>query len=295
MKHALALYGADALDKHAHFARLLNKLDLDASDGEMEDEEGQVEALVDHTPWHSTSARSGNERGDADDEHGENDKAEGSSLEPLSLLRTIFPPFTNPPLSNVHSEYETDSVDPSVYMPWPSSSLLSTATEPPQDEDLLPLETDENALSAELVDDDTIDKLDRQQDAEGMEALWARIDVKSSQVPAGAAGQGQGAGDHPIAEEYPESSRTSGRPPLKRKRKDQDGSREKSLGGGNAESGAVENRDQDDADADAAETVAPKRARRKKGTAHISQRRLMYAEPDPDGRTKSSVYVLDSD
>ena len=57
-----------------------------------------------------------------------------------------------------------------------------------------------------------------------------------------------------------------------------------------------DSRNEDD-DPDAVEEVAPRggRKKRKRGTAYLSEQQLKYQEPDPDGRIKSAVYVLDSD
>ncbi len=291
VKHALALCGVESLSKRAHFARLLQKLDLD-EDEETEDEDRQPQHPVSPGLNHDVIAA----EVEVEDVGDDDDEDTRLPLEPLPLLRMIFPPFMNSPSSGLHFGDAPDSLDPSVYMPWPSSSLLSTASEPPRDEDLLPEELDEGELTRELIEDKTLEWDDNNVDKQGQEALWVRV----GRIVAGPASTAE----QPMTEEKPEPScgRAAERPPRKRRRK-------ASEKGERKDDGSADERDveaellgdatnADDDDPDAVEEITPHGARKKRkrgGTTYLSQHQLRFEEPDPDGRIKSAVYVLDSD
>ncbi|KAI0770015.1 hypothetical protein C8Q74DRAFT_866300 [Fomes fomentarius] len=295
VKHALALFGAESLSKRAHFARLLQKLDLEEDeDEETEDEDRQSQHPVSAGLDDDVIAAEVEVEDVCDD--GSDVEDTRLPLEPPPLLRMIFPPFMHSPSSGLHFGDAPDELDPSVYMPWPSSSLLSTASEPPRDEDLLPEELDEGELTRELTEDKTLEWDDNNVDKQGQEALWVRV----GRIVAGPASTAE----KPMAEEKPEPScgRAAERPPRKRRRK-------ASENGERKDDGSADERDveaellgdatnADDDDPDAVEEAAPRGARKKRklgGTTYLSQHQLRFQEPDPDGRIKSAVYVLDSD
>ncbi|KAI0632237.1 hypothetical protein C8Q77DRAFT_1074273 [Trametes polyzona] len=288
VKHALALFGADTLDKRSHFASLLEKLGLDdACDevevGEEEDREGDASPPSSpEIPLHIAM-----EDDDAQELPAVADHIE-THLKPLSSLRMIFPPFCNPNVAAPSSSSHDDAlVDPSVYMPWPSSSLLSTSSEPPREEDLVPEEIDEVALAAELLEDQNIDKEDHLRDLAEEDELWRRFGGRHMfNIPSGSA--------EPKIEP-PEAAQR----PRKRKRKGRPKGRSKSVRIEEAAEGGEGDED-DDAGEQAAPGGKPRARSRKgknkgKGTAHLKEDQLRFMEPDPNGRIKSSVYVLDSD
>ncbi|RDX53419.1 hypothetical protein OH76DRAFT_1462287 [Lentinus brumalis] len=308
VKHALALYGADSLDKSAHFKGLLRKLGLDGGEEEAEEEEDPPEeddALDELEDRPDGTSHDAEESAQVAEDGG----ATSSPLEPLSLLRTIFPPFMNPPMSGLHVGDALDSLDPSVYMPWPPSSLLSTS-EHPADETLLPEEEDETAYTRELEEDKALDRVDVHKEAEVEKSLWARVAGEEPVPPTGA-----------VKPARSQPSRSKERAPRKRKRQsvDADGSRQQGTDGGSASERAVEAGLLGE-DTDVVEKVVPRgrpkkkalaraqqgedaalvelRARRKKkalAKGSMSDKQLLFQAPDPNGRIKSAVYVLDSD
>ena len=98
VKHALALYGADSLNKSAHFKGLLRKLDLDDNLEEADAEgEGEDEALDEPQPTSNGALHFEGEL------VAENQDAVPLPFAHMSLLRTIFPPFMNFPTSGLHA------------------------------------------------------------------------------------------------------------------------------------------------------------------------------------------------
>ena len=103
VKHALALYGADSLNKSAHFKGLLRKLDLDDNleEAECEDEDvlrsQEDEALDEPQPTSNDGLHFEGEL------VAENEDAVPLPFAHMSLLRTIFPPFMNFPTSGLHA------------------------------------------------------------------------------------------------------------------------------------------------------------------------------------------------
>ncbi|EIW59330.1 uncharacterized protein TRAVEDRAFT_71439 [Trametes versicolor FP-101664 SS1] len=278
VKHALTLFGADSLDKRSHFAGLLNKLGLD----EERDKQEVLEVSDDESPEHDEVEEEEATSGDIE--------ASRTPLEPLSALRMIFPPFfnPNPPASGSGTRIDEhpDPLDPSVYMPWPSSSLLATSSEPPREEDLLPDNIDEVALAAELLADGEIEKEDTLRDTEEENALWKRFGGRPAR---GALPTGGGAGD---IEPKLEPSAEGGEAP-RRTRKRRAPSKSVRI----VEDGADANSDADGQASDTAQRrVRPRKGKRQgKGTAHLNEDQLRFMEPDPNGHIKSSVYILDSD
>ncbi|KAI8978759.1 hypothetical protein BD414DRAFT_494305 [Trametes punicea] len=304
VKHALALYGADSLDKRAHFAGLLKRLALDHSDGAGdedgtgdEDRTGNEDGAVESNGYNSEET---SERPSSPDmlfragaapnrQRAPTDEILNAEHvpQPLSALRMIFPPLFNIPYTGQNEDHEgMIAPDPAAYMPWPSSSLLAVSAEPPLEEDLLPETTDEGALVAELLEDDDIDKDDRAREAEEENALWLRFGGNPAAALVTNASGDAAAGDS--AEEKPLVTSASEKPSRKRKRKRRPRGRSKS---------AVVGNDQGDEHDGVQESTAERRVRRKRGrgTAHLNEDQLRFMEPDPNGRIKSSVYVVDSD
>lgn len=289
------LYGAESLDKRAHFDRLLRKLDFDDD----EDEAGTTSRQRQDVPEPSYSHHS-----DEAEEIHEEDEGEANErgLEPLSLLRTIFPPLFNP-LSRP-SRDGSMSVNSSFYMPWPPSSRVSGDGEPSSDEDLLPETLDEKVLVDELLEERLLEKWDRHRDIEGERALWARVNAKDPHPNLAADTVDSDLEDFVVDNEQPETAVIPEQPRRKSKRKRKEADIEPSAKAGTSrskdEEGAhtVERSGETIADApmdvEEREIVAPKRRRvaSKKG---LSQKALSYMQPGTNSRIKSSVYVLDSD
>lgn len=191
-------------------------------------------------------------------------------MQPLSLLRTIFPPFMNPPSSGLHAGEESRSLDESIYMPWPSSSLLSTASEPPRDEDLIPEDFDEDALAHELAEEQRLGYQDHARDIQVEKELWTRM----GRVMPGAA-DASVPEEPPVVDDEPEPARTrshaSSRPPRKRRRlakaEEAEGvpSRRGQSRGGTADERDVEAELlREEGETDAIEEVAPRAPRKRK-------------------------------
>ncbi|KAI0754820.1 hypothetical protein C8Q80DRAFT_1266377 [Daedaleopsis nitida] len=316
VKSALTLYGADSLSTRSHFNGLLRKLDLEEDgDADVNEQANGNDARDNHDmDDHAAPDVAAHTDGNC-----VKDETADISFQPLSCLRTIFPPFINPPSSGLHVGDSSGSIDPSTYMPWPSSILLSSAAEPKEDgdededededdPDLLSDESDREELARELHHENALDHEDRLYDAEVERALWKR----SGMLPSAAANlaAAQPAHDDASHARAPDQS-----PPRKRQRKtrgDEPVARELRHGGVTADerdveaelfddAGADEDEDYDDGedevemvekDASAASSAGKKR---KMGSARVSQQSLWYRKPNPHGRIKSAVYVLDSD
>ncbi|KAI0667637.1 hypothetical protein C8Q78DRAFT_1081943 [Trametes maxima] len=290
VKHALAIYGADALDKSTRFAdllvRLAREVTLEAVDG-VEDQEGDNddnESIVSLPEVPTVSPHQEGSIADHDEVPIDDAVHDGLPLEPLSVSRMIFPPFVDPlfPVSQDDNEDGLGALDPAVYMPWPSSSLLSASAEPPCEEDLLPETMDKGELQSELLEDENIDKEDSLREAAEEKMLWARIGGKRKHVSAPV-----GSDLDPKPDPEPEDS-----PPRKRKRKGKPRGRSKNVA--TAEEGSGEEAGGGEP---AGKKARPSRTTRgkTKGTAYLNEDQLRFMEPDPNGRIKSAVYVIDSD
>ncbi|KAM5535004.1 hypothetical protein V8D89_011377 [Ganoderma adspersum] len=294
VKQALMLYGAESLDKRAQFGRLLRKLDLNDDEDEAKATNDQHRDVPNPTPSHHTD--------NAEEVLEEDvDEADELPLEPLSLLRTIFPPLSNP-LSRPSKDGLT-AVDSSVYMPWPSSRIPGDG-ESSSDEDLLPETLDEKLLVDELFEERQLEKWDRHRDIEGEKALWARVNAKDPHPNFAADTVDSDLEDLAVDNEQPEPVAVpeQSQRKLKRKRKEADTeppAEASALRGKDKEGAhAVERNGGTTADApmdvDEPEVVAPKR-RRVANKGGLSQKSLLYMQPGANSRIKSSVYVLDSD
>ncbi|KAI0763573.1 hypothetical protein BD413DRAFT_495121 [Trametes elegans] len=292
VRRAITLHGADHLNKRAHFARLFKELGLDEPNGTGADQEDNEDVEGGDMPGASPSKVSSYIDPEGADERGvlpDSAQEDDPPFKPLSPLRMIYPPIIDLPSYGPRNDDDAAALDPSTYMPWPSSSLLSNSSEPLREEDLLPETVDEVALVAELRDDENIEKEDHLRDLEEEKRLWARFGGK----PGGPADHGATQGD--VKQEPVPCTKTV---PLKRKRKVRPKKRAKEAeqsdeAAGDAGSGAGEG----GTDRTEQEEATGRRVRRRKGkgTAHMNEDQLRFMEPDPSGRIKSSVYVLDSD
>ena len=300
VKHALALYGADSLDKHSHFAELLGEYGQTESEEEEEVAEQSEDRKPVAPPAHRTRTREATPLADAED------PAADSPLQPLPVLRSIFPPFIYFPSSSAARGHASDPTLAAAYMPWPSSSLLATAPEPPTDDDLLPTTFDADAEEEELQEEDALDKEDQIVAARAQKALWDRVSA-SAGVDTGEQGRavtsGDGGGERPVV--------ARGRPPRKRKSPEEDGEDEGASRKSAEEGGSPEPKDAgESADADASagpgaqgeteEAKVPPQTRgrprkRYKTTRFMTQEQLMFTEPNKSSKIKSSVYVHSSD
>ncbi len=294
------LYGAESLDKRAHFARLLSKLGLDNGEDETEaiDEERQEASG-------GPPAASSHDAGDAEEEL-EKDPAEDDEeadrllLEPLSLIRTIFPSVSNP-LSRASKDAST-AVDPSVYMPWPPSTRIPSDAVLSPDEDILPETLDEKLLVDELLEERQLEKWDRHRDIEGERALWTRVNAENPHPHIAADIVDSDFEDFAIEDEQPKAVVIREPPLRKRKRKEVDAEAAVEVDTSRAEDAEGRNLGERKGamaadvpmDLDHLEGTAPKR-RRMARKGKLSQEALLYMQPGVDSRIKSSVYVLDSD
>ncbi|EED77351.1 predicted protein [Postia placenta Mad-698-R] len=148
----------------------------------------------------------GDEPSDAKDEDGNigDDEAESKLLSAQSLHRTIFRPFMRLPSSVRSGPNSADVQYTSAYMPYP---LPSTSAEPFREEELMPEDTDTDALLEELVQEEKLDKRDREVDRIYEKDLWHKF---NSREATWSAGENQDSGDEPDE-----------RAGNKRKRKDQ--------------------------------------------------------------------------
>ncbi|KAI0657307.1 hypothetical protein C8Q70DRAFT_919762 [Cubamyces menziesii] len=296
VKHALALLGADSFDKRAHFAGLLKKLDLEQEgDGGGEDASGDESDGEAHSnDDQAEPSQLAPEELDGSERPIEEVESSEPALPPLSLLRTVFTPFVNLPTSSTPSGSATYAPDPATYMPWPPSSALFASSEPTPEDELLPETIDEGALVAELLDDENIDKEDRLLEQAEQNALWLRFGENGAPtVVAAATSDPKDASD--AVDGRPQAvhaDAASQKPVLKRKRKPR--GRSKSVGV--TTEGAESDRGDGEGEGTGERRVRRKHAKGKgKGTAHLNEDQLRFMEPDPNGRIKSSVYVLDSD
>ncbi|KAH9933157.1 uncharacterized protein BXZ73DRAFT_46610 [Epithele typhae] len=146
VKHALTLYGAEFLDKDAHFAGLLASFDSPS------DEDDAQFPVSDH----GSCSRSVD---DNDPETGTVDEGSTASSS-LSLLRTIFPPIYHLP-SSIHpsdpKSTAADGVVPATFMPWLAAPAVG---EPPHEDDLLSVDFPQQDMEAELDEEDELDAAD---------------------------------------------------------------------------------------------------------------------------------------
>nr|VWP01067.1 G-patch domain-containing protein [Ganoderma boninense] len=289
VKQAIMLYGAESLDKSAHFARLTKKLGLDVNEDEAETAGEDGQRVPDAAP---------HDQLDEEQEVLEEDGGEAGAvaLEPLSLLRTILPPLSNP--LSMSSKDALSAVNPSVYLPFPPSSRIFGDGALSSDEDLLPETLDEKLLVEELLEERQLEKWDRHHDIEGESALWARVNAKNPHPGLVVNTVDSDIEDSGAADEESEPEALPEQPQRKSKRKRKDAKagalRGEEVEGGNA--GKRDGATATDVPMNVGEpgAVAPKR-RRVTGKGGLSQKSLLYMQPGANSRIKSSVYVLDSD
>ncbi len=154
-------------DRRRHFANLLERLDLEPNPEGSDDEDEVTSIGHDHI---DDEAQPSDDNGDAIQE-----KDIPQVTESLSLHRTIFPPFIRLPAST--SSPSTPSTAPSSYLPWLSSSTGIAMNDGP--EDLLESETDEEALEAELADEEQLDEQDHAEEEAYEKRLWNMFDPSS--------------------------------------------------------------------------------------------------------------------
>lgn len=289
VEHALALYGADSLDKKAHYQRLLDSVDSD-DDDDVEKDVDQDEAVEDGIEeagtldWDEDEDQGGNDaegdeakddggREDEVDEDEEEEEEEDELLDHdpswprhLSLLRTIFSPLVYPHMRGDPTTFSRSALpDPSFYLPWPPETLNLTAAQSGSNDELLEEERDDtvDAIAAE----EALDKADASRDHVLQETLWSRVDksrIKQSPPP-----DAQLLG-------HESDAKANVRRGRKRSRW-----------------AAVRSAPDTETEGEDGDPVRKKKKTKKKG--HLGERTLRYQEPDPNSRIKSSVYVLDSD
>ncbi|KAH9891767.1 hypothetical protein C8Q73DRAFT_775303 [Cubamyces lactineus] len=294
VKQALALLVADTLDKRAHFAGLLKKLSLDEKDDEGDPGANGNESDNDAQSNDALGPEEPSQQEEMDESERPTDEVENGepSLPPLSLLRTVFAPFVNISTSGTQRDNATHAPDPATYMPWPPSSALFGSSELIPADELLPETIDEGALLAVLLDDENIDKEDRLYEQAVQDALWLRFGEKGAPTAAAAATSGAvDAGRTVDASQAVPIDGTQQQPTLKRKRRPR--GRSKSLGV--VTDGAGSDWDDGEREGTTEHRLRKKAKGKGKGTAHLNEDQLRFMEPDPNGRIKSSVYVLDSD
>ncbi|KAI0821185.1 hypothetical protein BC629DRAFT_1459077 [Irpex lacteus] len=165
--HALSMLTERKYDRRQHFANLLERLDLEYNSEGSADED-EVNSIGRNNP--DDEAQPSNDNSD-----GVQEQHIPSVTESLSLHRTIFPPFIRLPASGPSPS--TSSAAPSSYLPWLSSSTGIAMNDGP--EDLLESETDEEALKAELADEEQLDEQDHAEEEAYEKRLWNMFDPSS--------------------------------------------------------------------------------------------------------------------
>lgn len=286
MRHALALYGADSLGKRTHFGKLLKDFDYSSDECDNDVDNGNGDDAGRSLAPSTRCARGRATSPEAEAVPGSRAESSTLPLEPLPLLRSVFPPF-------FHLPSAASASTEAAYMPWPSSSLLATGAEPPREEELLPDEYDSGAEEAEVLEDDVLDRADQAAEKQALEALWARVGRSGNEDEGDGASKKKG------------KEKAQAAPCRKRKAQEESSRESANEGGSDEEAGEGE-----DADAEAdtgrgkrkgakAGTGARARGRprkRRKTTKFLTQDQLMFVEPGRDSRSriKSSVYVHSS-
>lgn len=217
VEHALSMMSSSRLSKRSHFKGLLGRLGIepqeDSEAGGARERESQKDvhskrrqqqqsSQSDHSESDSSSSGTdededdcddGDEPSDAKDEDGNigDDEAESKLLSAQSLHRTIFRPFMRLPSSVRSGPNSADVQYTSAYMPYP---LPSTYAEPFREEELMPEDTDTDALLEELVQEEKLDKRDREVDRIYEKDLWHKF---NSHEATWSAGENQDSGDEP--------------------------------------------------------------------------------------------------
>ncbi|KAI0087096.1 hypothetical protein BDY19DRAFT_299970 [Irpex rosettiformis] len=153
VSHALSLLTEKTYDRRQHFANLVKCLNLESDSDSSENAEDT----------HASTRRSASIN-NADD-YVEPD-FDSRYTAPIPLRRTIFPPFVR--FSNASPIPSTSHVLHSH--PLGTTSLPYDTNG--HDEELLPSETDEEGLEAELADEEELDEHDHEQEASYENRLW---------------------------------------------------------------------------------------------------------------------------
>ncbi|KAI0917108.1 hypothetical protein AcW1_007610 [Taiwanofungus camphoratus] len=208
VEHALSLMGCGDLSKRTHFESLLHRLDLEAKSGGEDNEggiapaqsrskeilkDGRKRARLTGSNLSSRLEDSGTEIDDAEDDtdlemnlqnedededEDEDKTSDNNEILPvrnLPLHRAIFAPFIRLPPYMSSSGGPSEIVDPLSYMPWPEATLSSDSMEPIPDDELVVKETDVDALLAELLDEEELDKRDQMVEDIYEKGLWAKF------------------------------------------------------------------------------------------------------------------------
>ncbi|THG95358.1 hypothetical protein EW026_g6283 [Hermanssonia centrifuga] len=164
--HALSLCGADHLNKKAHFQGLLDELDEDESGHDTDSDE---EAEVADAEINSARHDSTDEENEIDQLHEDYNEPPSDILAPLPLHRLIFPPFIPLP----YSLQSSSSSSVLSYLPWATGLSLDI---PDDEDDLEPVEIDEDGLNAEFQEEEELDSLDRTSGQNHEKRLWEEFE-----------------------------------------------------------------------------------------------------------------------
>ncbi|KAL6303903.1 hypothetical protein BKA93DRAFT_826313 [Sparassis latifolia] len=194
VEHALMMMYSERPSKKAHFKGLLDRLDIAVeSAAESDEEEDLVRSKgtknvdskggkrerrppVSRSDDSSSPSQPEDNDSDADADEGRADAAQLIGPPHLSLHQTIFTPFVRlPSFTPLPSVGYSAPTDPSLFMPCPTSTLLSGTAEPPVDEELMPCVTRGDTLMAELLEDEELEKHDSMEDEQHEKRLWSKF------------------------------------------------------------------------------------------------------------------------
>ncbi|KAJ3554760.1 hypothetical protein NM688_g2943 [Phlebia brevispora] len=182
--HALSLLGVEVRSKREHFQRLLDSCsdDEDESDDDSDDSATppQTKGKAKRSRVSIPAAATDPEAPSVDDSDDEESEGHVGSL---PIHRLVFPPLFRLPTS-LQPSHPDPSQSLLTHIPW-----ARTAPEADEDEDLLPLETDEEALEEELKEEAELDDRDRAVEASHEQGLWEKFGEQSA--PATSTRQGK--------------------------------------------------------------------------------------------------------
>ncbi|TFK45734.1 hypothetical protein OE88DRAFT_1740007 [Heliocybe sulcata] len=185
--HALELMGVRHVDKEPVFQKLLDRCDT-AIDGKAKAMDRWKKKRNDH------AGASKQKQADAEADHAQEDE-DHSGLADEGMASTVAREMGVSPVllpSSLHREVYA----PTVRLPYGASQtrLSRHPKDAGSDDDcLMPSETDEEALQAELQEEEEVDKMDRAAEEEYEKGLWGQMDVDSDGGDSERADEGYGA------------------------------------------------------------------------------------------------------
>lgn len=179
--HASSLLGLSITNKKTHFQHLLEEFQTVDSSESSDDDSEQFNLKSQRGRSHTSEAKEDGSDTDSEADTGGGDSAVsraedgGTALRsedhPLSTVTThrlVFPPFVRLPKSFQPSS-QASSLSLLDFVPW---ARASSSEVPDEDEDLLTDETDDEALSFELQEEETLDENERPLNTLHEKGLW---------------------------------------------------------------------------------------------------------------------------